>query len=154
VATDGNNWRNLIDSVISYTPTGKLSLALWGDYGRSEGFTGLNRPVAWSGVAGYARYQFHPKYAFASRYEYYNDPDGVTTGVFQTINGVGFFVPTRQHIHEVTETFEARFAQHLIARTEFRHDISNQPVFLKGNTPVLGQSTLAAGLMFVLEPNK
>jgi len=154
IATDGGNWRNLTDTVITYTPQAKLLLATWGDYGRSEGFTGFNKSVAWSGAAGYAKYQFHPRYAIATRYEYYNDPDGVTTGGFQTVNGSTIFVPTRQHINEVTGTVEARIAQHLIARTEFRHDVSNLPVFLKGNTPVLGQSTVAAGLMFVLEPAK
>jgi hypothetical protein len=154
IATDGGNWRNLLDTVITYTPRAKLLLATWGDYGRSEGFTGFRKSVEWSGLAGYAKYQFHPRYAIATRYEYYSDPDGVTTGGFQTVNGSAIFVPTRQHINEVTGTVEARIAQHLIARTEFRHDVSNQPVFLKGNTPVLGQSTVAAGLIFVMEPAK
>jgi hypothetical protein len=92
-------------------------------------------------VAGYAKYQFNPLYAIATRYEYYGDPDGFTTG-------------TAQHIHEFTGTVERRFARHLIGRLEFRHDLGTQPNFLKGNTPVLGQSTVAGGLVFVLEPNR
>lgn len=146
---DANDWRNLSDTVISYSPTAKLSLMVNGDYGRSERFNGANKPSEWYGVAGYAKYQFNPLYAVATRYEYYNDPDGVTTGF---ADGSGKFVATRQHIQEVTGTFERRFAQHLIARMEFRHDMSNQRSFLKGNTPVFGQSTVAGGLIFVLEP--
>ncbi len=34
---DGGNWRNLSDTVITYTPTSKLSLMANGDYGRVEG---------------------------------------------------------------------------------------------------------------------
>lgn len=139
--TDGDHWRNLSDTVITYTPTSKLSLMANGDYGRVEGLSGPSKSVVWYGVAGYAKYQLSPLYSVATRYEYYGDPDGFTTGA-------------AQHLHEVTGTVERRFAQHLIGRLEFRHDLSNQPTFAKGSNSVLGQSTVAAGLVFVLEPNR
>ena len=155
---DGNHWRNLSDTVIAYNPTGKLSLMANGDYGRTEGSLipvdggaiSSDRSKEWWGAAGYIKYQFNPKYALAARYEYYNDPDGYTTGITD-LNGHG------PHIQEVTATFERRFATHLITRIEYRHDESNQAFFPKGrasNLPVNGQNTIAAGMVFVFEPSE
>ncbi len=140
---DANKWRNLSDTVVTYSPTGKLTLMANTDYGRSERDKALGGPADWSGAAGYVKYQFNPRYAVATRYEYYNDHDAFTTG-------------TAQHIQEVTATFERRIAQHLVSRFEYRHDVSDQPFFQRGanNTPVKNQSTVAAGLVFVLEPGE
>ncbi len=148
---DGDHWRNLFDTVIAYNLNPKLSFQLNGDYGRVERTTLTpNTSVDWWGAAGYIKYQFNPKYAFATRYEYYNDPNGYTTGIFDA-NGHG------PHIHEVTATLERRIATHLISRLEYRHDESNQAFFPKGkasNPLVNGQNTMAIGMMFVLEPNE
>ena len=87
---DGGNWRNLSDTVLTYTPNSKLSLMANADYGRvPEAWLRLlpGTPVDWSGIAGYAKYQFNPLWALAGRYEYYNDHDGFTTSGFQTIAG-------------------------------------------------------------------
>jgi hypothetical protein len=146
---DTGHWRNLFDTVIAYNLTPKLSLMLNGDYGRVEA-TSPNTPVDWWGAAAYIKYQVNPKYAFATRYEYYNDPSGFTTGVLDP-NGVG------PHIQGVTATLERRIATHLITRLEYRHDESNQAFFPKGkasNPLVTGQNTFAAGMMFVLEPSE
>lgn len=148
---DGNHWRNLFDTVIGYNLNSKWSFQLNGDYGRVERTTVTPlTPVDWWGAAGYVKYQFNPKYALATRYEYYNDPNGFTTGILDA-NGHG------PHIQEVTATFERRIATHLISRLEYRHDESNQSFFPKGRpgtSPVNGQNTMAAGMIFVLEPNE
>lgn len=146
---DGNHWRNLFDTVIAYSLNSKWSFQLNGDYGRVEA-TNPFKPVDWWGAAAYVKYQFSPKYAFATRYEYYNDPNGYTTGILDP-NGVG------PHIQEVTATLERRIATHLISRLEYRHDESNQSFFPKGkasNPLVSGQNTMAVGMMFVLEPSE
>ncbi|MFB3815304.1 MAG: outer membrane beta-barrel protein [Terriglobales bacterium] len=132
------NWRQLSDTVITFSPAIRLTFVANADYGRGDRIEGLNRPVFWTGGAGYIRYQLNPKLAFSTRYEYYNDHDGFTTG-------------TAQHISEVTGTLERRIAQHLLTRLEYRHDFSNQPTFLRGSTPSNRQSTIAAGLIFLLE---
>ena len=148
---DGGNWRNLSDTVVTYTPNSKLSLMANGDYGRVQGLTPLaaaacgaacKGAVDWSGVAGYARYQFTPLWALAGRYEYYNDHTGFTTG-------------TRQHINEFTGTVERKVAQHLITRAEYRFDDSNNShAFNKDATKFAStQSTVTGGLIFVLEPD-
>lgn len=141
-----HNLRQLSDTVITYSPTGKLSFMVNGDYGRGDRFvtnTALNtlsQPVFWTGVGGYVRYAFTTHSAFATRYEYYDDHNGFTTGTL---------VPT--HFNEFTTTFERLMAHHIISRLEYRRDMSNQPVFLKGSSPVLDQNTLTAGLVFTFD---
>ena len=40
----------------------------------------LSHPVFWTGVAGYIKYAFNSSSAISTRYEYYDDHDGFTTG--------------------------------------------------------------------------
>jgi hypothetical protein len=141
--TDINsNWRQLSDTVITYSPTSKLSFMVNGDYGRGDRFSdgegGVSKPVYWTGVAGYVKYALTGSSAVSGRYEYHNDHDGFTTG-------------TAQHISEFTTTFERLVAHHIISRLEYRRDFSNQPAFLKGTTPVRDQNTLTAGMVFVFD---
>jgi putative OmpL-like beta-barrel porin-2 len=140
------NLRQLSDTVITYSPTGKLSFIVNGDYGRGDRFitntvtNTFSPPVFWTGVAGYVKYAFTSNTALATRYEYYDDHDGFTTGTF---------LPT--HVNEFTATYERLVAHHIISRFEFRRDMSNQPLFLKGSNPVLDQNTLTAGLVFTFD---
>jgi hypothetical protein len=144
-----SNWRQISDTVITYSPTSKLSFMVNGDYGRGdrfdlgEGF--VSKPVYWTGVAGYVKYAFTGTSAFSTRYEYYDDHDGFTTGF--NVNGA----PAGVHFHEFTTTFEKLVAHHIISRLEFRRDMSNQPTFLKGSNPVKDQNTLTAGLVFTFD---
>ena len=138
--------RQLSDTVITYSPTSKLSFVVNGDYGRGDRFivdpvtNAFSHPVFWTGVAGYVKYALNSHSAIVTRYEYYDDHDGFTTGTL---------VPT--HFNEFTTTFERLLAHHIISRFEFRRDMSNQPVFLKGSNPVLDQNTLTAGLVFTFD---
>ena len=138
-----NDWRQLSDTVVTYSPTSKLSFIVNGDYGRGDRITDpltaiVSRPVFWTGAAGYVRYAFSGTSAISTRYEYYDDHNGFTTG-------------TMQHLNEFTATVERLVAHHIISRFEFRHDVSNQPVFFKGTAPVLAQNTLAAGMVFTFD---
>jgi len=137
-----STWRQLSDTVITYSPTSKLSFIVNGDYGRGdridEGEGVFSKPVYWTGVAGYVKYAFGSSSAFSARYEYYDDHDGFTTG-------------KAQHFNEFTTTLERVVAHHIISRFEFRRDMSNQPSFLKGENPVTSQNTLTAGLVFTFD---
>ncbi len=135
---DNSNTRQLWDTVVTYSPTSKLSLMWNYDYGRGDRIAGLARPVWWSGIAGYIRYAFNDRYALVTRYEYYDDHDGFSTG-------------TAQHVHEFTGTFERKIASHLITRWEFRRDMANQPSLLKGLSPVKDQNTIEGGLVYVFD---
>ena len=138
--------RQLSDTVITYSPTTRLSFMVNGDYGRGDRIltdpatNTFSPPVFWTGVAGYIKYALPGGSAIATRYEYYDDHDGFTTGTL---------VPTQ--LHEFTTTFERIMAHHIITRFEFRRDMSNQPVFLKGSNPVFDQNTLTAGMVFTFD---
>jgi hypothetical protein len=140
----GNNgeWRHLTDTVVAFNATPKLTLQANVDYGREMKLASTGLPVDWSGIAGYARYAFNPKVALSGRFEYFNDHDGFATG-------------TPQHMNEVTATLERKVASHLVSRLEYRHDSSNANFFNRGGDSfVKGQTTVLAGLMFVLEPSE
>jgi hypothetical protein len=137
-----SSWRNLTDTVIAYTPNAKLSLQANVDYGRQEKLSSTQLPADWSGIAAYAKYAIDPNVAVAGRYEYFNDHDGFTTG-------------KAQHLNEFTGTLERRIAGHLLSRLEYRHDASDQNFFQRGGSSVVqGQTTVDAGLVFVLEPGE
>ena len=132
-----NGYRNLIDTVLLLTPTTKFNAYINYDYGQNrnalaaEGNTNLEH---WQGVAFAAREQATGKMAFAGRFEYFNDPQGFTTG-------------TAQHLHEFTATYEYKWAEGLLARFEYRRDWSDVPFFHKGDTGMVdAQSTLRRDL--------
>ena len=133
-----SNVRQLWDTVVTYNATSKLSLMANGDYGRGDRGTTFPGVAFWTGGAGYIRYAFNDKYALAGRYEYYDDPQGFTTG-------------TAQHLNEVTGTFERTIAHHLITRFEFRRDVSNLPSFLKGSSPIDNQNAVELGLIYAFD---
>jgi len=137
-ANNTSNWRQLSDTVVTYSFNSRLSFILNYDYGRGDRIAPSPRPVYWTGAAGYVRYAFNDRYALATRYEYYSDHYGFTTG-------------TPQHLNEFTETFERLIAHHILTRMEFRRDMSNVPSFFKANSPVMAQNTLTAGLVFTFD---
>jgi hypothetical protein len=140
-AGSNGSWNHLLDTVVAYNPNAKLSLQANVDYDHQEKFIATGKAADYAGIAAYAKYAFNPKVAVAGRFEYFNDHDGLATG------------KVHNHLNEFTATVERKFAGHLISRLEYRHDDSNQDFFQRG-TPsfVKGQTTLAAGLVFVLEP--
>ncbi len=132
--------RQLTDTVVTINPTKKLTFMANYDYGRGDHIANPVPAVAWwTGIAGYVKYAFNDKYSFATRYEYYNDHYGFTTG-------------TPGHIQEVTGTFEHPIASRLLTRLEFRQDMANNPIFLKGSSKMVdSQTTLTAGMVYVFD---
>jgi hypothetical protein len=120
---------------VTYNPSSKLSLMANYDYGRGDRVVAFPNPVWWTGVAGYLIYQFNDKWAYAGRYEYYNDHFGFTTG-------------TLQHINEFSATFERQVACSLISRLEYRRGMSYRPSLFRGTTPVDHEDTLEAALIY------
>lgn len=144
-----NDWKQLSDTIIAYTPNTKWAFAIDGDYGfgpRSyacEGTCTASPAVKWWGPAGYAKYTFTPKSSFAVRYEYYDDPQGYTGLLVDPISGASL---GGGHAQEVTGTYSYNLTSGLLVRAEYRYDFASQPIFLKGsggaikeqNTAVLG----------------
>jgi hypothetical protein len=132
-ANDNTDWRHLVDTVLTYTATPTVSLAMNYDYGRD---TIAGSSVTWQGVAGYLRYQPKQWFAITPRAEYYDDPNGTTTGVTQKVK-------------EATLTVEFKHKDGMLLRAEYRHDMSDTPFFLKNvSSLVKHQDTLTVGIVY------
>lgn len=130
---DNGDWRHLVDTVITYTATPTVSLAMNYDYGRD---TVAGSTVTWQGVAGYLRYQPNSWFAVTPRAEYYDDPNGSTTGVVQKLK-------------EVTLTAEFKQKDGMVLRVEYRRDMSDTPFFqTSGLNRVSHQDTLTVGMVY------
>jgi hypothetical protein len=160
-SSDNGSWNNLSDTVLTYNPTGKLSLMANFDYDYQNNFFGKGNGADYTGIAAYAKYQCSPKTAVAGRYEYLNDHDALALGFNGGLDSLSSVPFTGQGIHdhpqEFTGTLEHTFAGHLISRLEYRHDFSNNPIFEVGGgkgTPSFSdhQDTVTVGMMLVLQP--
>ena len=137
-------YRNLMDTTLLLTPVSKFSAYINYDYGQNRNAAAIDDSANpryetttlshWQGVATAVRYQATKKIAFTSRFEYYKDESGFTTGLAQNLN-------------EVTLTGEYRIPEGLLARIEYRRDNSDQLFFAKGSRTVHSQSTLEAGVV-------
>ena len=83
------------------------------------------------------RYQFTPKVALATRAEYLSDHGGLFSG-------------TTQALKETTITYEYKFAEGFLMRTEWRRDFSNVPFFRTDAPGILKkeQNTATVGLVW------
>lgn len=132
-AGTNEHWRNLMDTVLTYTASPKLSVMANYDYGReSNGSTSSH----WQGIAGYLKYQATKVVAVSPRFEYYSDPSGFSSGQVQTMK-------------ELTATLEVKAADNLMWRLEYRMDFSDKAVFLDDlKTLQKKQTSIAFGLLY------
>jgi len=112
-----DDWRQLSDTIVTFTVSPMVSLMANYDYGHDTvAGTGVN----WQGIAGYAKIQANKVVAITPRFEWYDDSDGFTTG-------------TSQKLKEATVTLEAKATDNLLWRVEYRGDFSNEDVFKDHN---------------------
>jgi hypothetical protein len=132
-------WRQLFDTTILLTPNPKANFYINYDYGHDKNIgTGASN---WVGLAGAARFQLTPTFAFAPRLEWFHDKDGFSTG-------------TAQSLKEVTLTGEAKMNDYVLARLEYRHDWSDQRFFDRGASPAASKSqdTVLLGIVAFFGP--
>jgi hypothetical protein len=149
VGPENNNtdhgYRNLIDSTLLLTPTAKINAYINYDYGQNRNANATNTGIGalehWQGIAGAAHVQATSKLTATVRGEYYNDPNGFSTG-------------TKQKLNEVTFTSDYLFHPGRLVRAEYRHDHSNELYFLQHDNPTLvqGQSTFELALIAFFGP--
>ena len=78
----------------------------------------------WWGVAGYAKYQFLPKWYVAGRAEYFKDMGGTRTGLVD-VNGLG----QKVDLYSFTATVGWDIADPMQIRFEYRHDGASRSAF-------------------------
>lgn len=142
-ANDNSDFRQLSDTVVSYSPNTKLSLMANVDYGRDHVPVSATVPVAyspyWSGFAGYIKYAPNEKWAIATRGEYFNDAYSFMTAVPYPNN----------HMSEFTATLQRMLAGRIISRLEFRRDMSDNPIFQRRvNEFTDTQNTITLGIVY------
>ncbi len=124
-----NNFRNLSDTVVSYTVDPKLSVMGNFDIGKD----GSSK---WWGAAGYLKYQANKIVAVVPRVEYYNDKDAFSTGISQKLT-------------EGTVTLEIKPADNFMWRIEYRGDFSDQAVFSSDSGgPKKNQQSISFGFLY------
>jgi hypothetical protein len=129
ITGDNNDWRQLSDTVVAYTASPQVSVALNYDFGKELA-------SQWQGVAAYLRYQPNAWFALSPRYEFFKDRDGFTTG-------------TRQSLQEVTVTLEFKHKDGVLMRVEYRGDISDTPFFIQNAAgTVKNQHVLTVGWIY------
>jgi Putative beta-barrel porin-2, OmpL-like. bbp2 len=135
-------WRNLYDTTVLFTPTGKFNAYFNFDYGQNKSGTGPDEATGkWYGVAGAAKFQLNDQNAITPRLEWFKDRDGFSTGVAQSLK-------------EFTFTYEYKWTQGLLTRIEYRRDWSDQPFFERGSTGSNDhQDTFALGVVAFFGPH-
>lgn len=141
-------FRNLLDGVLTLTPTTRLSAYINYDYGQNRNAiqtaTGAYQTSTlsrWQGVALDLRYQATKNLAFSPRWEYYSDPNGFTTGL-------------AQNLHEATVTAEYKPHEGILTRLEYRRDTSDHDFFNKPSGAVPAQSTIELAVIAYFSPKR
>ncbi len=131
-----SNSRILGDIALSGPLAGKWTAGLNLDYATEKNPTPLYDKARWSGIAAYLRFDMLPQFSISARAEQFEDPQGVRTGVAQTLN-------------EATLTPEYRLSKNLVFRIEARKDWSDHNVFEGRATATNSQTTLQFNALFV-----
>jgi hypothetical protein len=127
---------HILDTYLSWNPTPNVTLAGEADYVVNRVF-GNSAPTHVTGGAGYAKYQFAPKFYMAGRFEHLSDRGGLFSGAAQALK-------------ECTLTAAYQPAGGFQLRWEFRRDFSNRSFFLtsKPGLTQQDQNTATLGLLW------
>ena len=117
-----NHYRHLLDLGLSLNPIDPFNILLSADVGYERNVFS-KKDTWWDGIMGVFRYKVTDTFEPAFRAEIYNDPDGFTTGVPQTMGEVTLTLNYRIDLPEKT---------HLLVRPEYRYDVSDANFFTEG----------------------
>jgi opacity protein-like surface antigen len=141
--SDNRNYRWVVDEVITWNATEKLSFAFEALYGSesipddpaSLGYT-VRDNYEWWGAALYAKYKLTPHLSAAARAEYFSDVGGSRLGGIVGVNTLrGPGEENTVDVQEYTLTFALENVwKNLTPRLEFRYDHLNAPVFTAEQT--------------------
>lgn len=140
-APEGQPWRHLFDSHVTVTVSPTLSIQAHADAGFEN--TAFGRS-SWRAAAVAARVKAASWLYVAGRADILHE----TVPISRTGSATALFFPTSR-VRSLTATFDARPADRLSARLEFRHDRAADPIYFKGPDPTpasKSQSTLTLGL--------
>jgi hypothetical protein len=124
--------RHVFDTTVSVALPHAVDLMMNFDYGTDEVD---GEDVEWQGIAGYVRWRPYDFWGLAARGEWYDDDDGFTTALAQTVK-------------EFTVTSENSLGG-LLFRLELRHDWSDEAFFIDDEAEFEdSQTTVSFGLVY------
>ena len=131
---------HVLDTYYTFAVKDKWTFAVEGDYVVGRVFRESAPATVWGG-AGYANYQWTPKFALRGRLEYLAEKVSAAGGLFSGVT---------QALKDGTFTAEYKLADGFLVRGEYRRDWSNQPFFLTEQPGVLKteQNTATLGLVW------
>lgn len=136
--------RFTIANVLTVKPIDPLALALEYTAGTEDKVTASGRDGTWQGIAGIASYSWTDRFTTAFRGEWFNDRDGVRTGIARDVN-----------LGEVTFTGSYKFTKMLMGRAEVRQDWADKNIFAVGSsnrtTNVADKAQTTLGLQLVYQ---
>src|SRR5215470_14031264 len=152
--TDGHvNQRWIVDTTILYTGIERWIFAVNFDFAGEENDpvlvalgTRKNNNSNWSGIAGYAAYDWTKSLRTALRLEYFADPQAVRNGITPPGHNVNYY--------EFTPTAQFRIWRGLIATLEYRRDMASRNSFSRDNfattptTPVQNTFSIVVSYIF------
>lgn len=145
-------WRNLYDTTVLFTPTGKFNAYVNFDYGQNKTGSGKSEATAkWYGVAFAGKFQMNDHNAITPRYEWFKDRDNN--------QGTGLICVAGKEcdaIQEFTLTYEYKWTKGLLTRLEYRRDwTTDKQKFLERGATGLSdhQSTIALGVVAFFGPH-
>ena len=133
-----------LDTVLTYAPIDKLSLAVQGNWGQqsSDPATPASRGTThWMGAGFWASFAETSKCTTSLRFEVMRDQNNANRfGTAAFADGT-----TNQTVKEITLTQKHMLTTAMGVRAEYRHDWSNKAYFLKSDsTAVRNQNTISA----------
>jgi len=149
---DDINQRWIVDTTIVYTGINKVTLAANFDFAGEDNDPALvalgtrrHTNSNWSGIAGYAGYEWTKALRTVVRSEYFADPQGIRSS--ETIKA-----GHNLDLWEVTASAEYRIWRGLVGRLEYRHDEGSTKAFSLQNhglTPASrAQNTMTLALYY------
>lgn len=130
-----NGKEHIFDTYATWNATPKWTLVGEGDYVINRDYS-ESAPQHVSGGAAYINYQWTPKLALATRFEYLSDPQGLFSGASQALKE-----STVTSDYELTDGFKVFL--------EWRRDFSNQPYFHTATIDQLVPQQTTAGFGLV-----
>jgi hypothetical protein len=140
-APEGEPWRNLFDAHVTVTVSPTLSIQAHADAGFEN--TTFGR-AGWRAGAFAARVKANKWLYVAGRADILDE----TVPASSAGSAAPIFFPASR-VTSLTATLDARPADHMAVRLEFRHDSASDPIYFKGANPspsAKSQSTLTLGL--------
>jgi len=136
-----NTERILVDAIVTWSPTERLTLIANYDGGRQSDAAADRGTASWQGIAGYVNYQWTAHWRSSMRVERFDDAQGYRTGVDPPQPGI----PANaigQIWSELTLTAGFAPTKHFELRLEGRADKSNVAAFVTAGAMAGGAASL------------